>query len=188
MTDLLTPIETRLDAILTGGRGEDGSLGADVLARAIPSGRYRRSTQGASLRDVSYPLNVFDRAYALEWGAQGPVTERHNQSCSRVPVRIELALLLGHVYGAAHAQFVRTIAGEDAATVVLRPRVRGNGDVFRIQRALCFGRMHGNDTEPPIIAIEQSGPTTIEDLGDRILTTVPFVVVLNASNTEAYAP
>lgn len=188
MADLLTPIETRIDAILRLGRGADGTLGADALARAIAVDWFRRSANGASLRDVSYPLNQFDRAYALEWGAQGPNEERFNQACSRSLVRLELNLLLGHVAGAAHSAFVRTRGGEVGADAALRPRVRSNGDVHRIRRALCFGPLFGNDTEPPIASIEQVGATTVEDLSDRLLTTIPFVVVLNASNSLAYTP
>lgn len=188
MADLLTPIETRIDAILKGGRGADGSLGADAQARAITADVYRRSADGASLRDNAYPLSQFDRTYALEWGAQGPSEERFNQAHNRVLVRIELALLLGHVYGAAHAGLVRRLGTEVAATVVLRPRVRSNGDVHRIRRALCFAPLYGNDTEPPISNIEQVGATVVEDLGDRLLTTVPFVVTLFASNSLAYTP
>lgn len=188
MADLLTPIEARIDAVLKGARGVDGSLGTDAQARAIAADVYRRSADGASLRDNAYPLNQFDRTYALEWGAQGPSEERFNQAHGRVLVRVELSLLLGHIYGASHAAFVRLIGSEVAATAVLRPRVRSNGDVHRIRRALCFAPLYGNDTEPPISNIEQVGATTVEDLGDRLLTTVPFVVTLFVSNSLAYTP
>lgn len=186
--DLLTPIEERIDEILKGGRGTSGALGPDAQLRAIEADWFRRSAEGASLRDVAYPLNVFDRAYALEWGGQGANEGRYNQACSRALVRLSLNLLLGHVAGKGHAQFVRVRGTETGADAVLRPRVRANGDVFRLQRALCFGPLHGNDTEPPIATIEQDGATTVEDLGDRLLTTVPLIVVLNVSNVLAYSP
>lgn len=188
MADLLTPIEARIDAILKGGRGADGSLGPDAQARAIAADSYRRSADGASLRDNAYPLAQFDRTYALEWGSQGPSEDRFNQAHSRVLVRLELSLLLGHIYGAGHASLVRTLGSEVAATAVLRPRVRSNGDVHRMRRALCFAPLYGSDTEPPISNVEQIGATVVEDLGDRLLTTVPFVVTLFASNSLAYTP
>lgn len=188
MSDVLTPIETRLDDILKGGRGVDGSLGTDAQARALTASVYRRSADGASLRDVAYPLNQFDRVYALEWGAQGSSEERFNAAHSRQLVRFELRLLLGHIYGSAHSALLRLIGSEVAATAALRPRVRSNGDVVRIRRALCFAGLYGNDTEPPIANIEQAGDTVVEDFGDRLLTTVPFIIVLNVSTSLAYAP
>lgn len=188
MSDVLTPIETRLDEILKGGRGVDGSLGTDAQARAITANVYRRSADGASLRDVAYPLNQYDRVYALEWGAQGSSEERFNSAHSRQLTRFELRLLLGHVYGAAHSALLRTIGTESASTAALRPRVRAGGDVVRIRRALCFAGLHGNDTEPPIAVIEQVGDTSVEDFGDRLLTTIPFSVVLNVSTSAAYSP
>jgi len=188
VTDVLTPIETRLDAILKGGRGADGALGADALARSIPADRYRRSTDGASLRDFAYPINGFDRAYSYEWGAIEPAEENANQACSRMLVRVSLELLLGHLYGAEHARMIRTVGSEVAATVALRPRVRLVGDVLRISRALCLGTLFGNDTDPVIVNVMPAGATSTEDLGDRLLTTVPFSVVLNVSQTSAYTP
>lgn len=188
MADLLTPIEARIDAVLKGARGVDGSLGTDAQARAIAADVYRRSADGASLRDNAYPLNQFDRTYALEWGAQEQPEEAANQADDRTVLRLELSLLLGHIYGASHAAFVRVIGSEVAATAVLRPRVRSNGDVHRIRRALCFYALHGNDTEPAIVSIQQIGRTTVEDLGDRLLTTVPFEVLVHASNSLAYTP
>lgn len=188
MADLLTPIEDRIDAILSGGRGRDGTLGVDAQARAIEAGVFRRSKDGASLRDPSYPLNQFDRAYTIEWGEQQPNEATYNQYASRSLVRLRLTLLIGHVYGARHAEFVRTIGGEDAGFAALRPRVRSNSDVHAMRRALCFGVLFGNDTEPTIANVLQTEPTAIEDAGDRLLTSVPFVVVLNASNVLDYTP
>lgn len=188
MADLLTEVEARIDAILKGGRGADGSLGTDALARSIVGDVFRRSTEGASLRDVAYPLNNFDRTYALEWLGQGPSEERFNSAHDRTLVRLQLNLLLGHVAGRGHAEFVRLLGAESKATAVLRPRLRANGDVHRLRRALCFGGLFAGGTEPPIANIEQTEATTVEDLGDRLLTTVPFVVVINASNSLSYTP
>lgn len=188
MADLLTEVETRIDAILKGGRGADGALGTDAQARSIAADVFRRSAEGASLRDVAYPLNNFDRTYALEWGGQGPSEARFNMAHDRALVRIQLNLLLGHVAGRGHSEFVRTVGGETKATAVLRPRLRANGDVHRLRRALCFGDLYSGGTEPPIANIEQTEATSVEDLGDRLLTTIPFVVVINASNSLSYTP
>lgn len=188
MADVLTPIETRLDDILKGGRGVDGSLGTDAQARALTANVYRRSADGASLRDVAYPLNQFDRVYALEWGAQTLEEGAENEVDDRELVRFELRLLLGHVYGAAHSALLRLIGHEVAATAALRPRVRSNGDIVRIRRALCFYALHGDDTSPAIVSIAQAGPTLVEDLGDRILTTLPLSVLLEVSRTASYTP
>jgi len=188
VADVLAGVVTRLDAILRGGRGADGSLGADAQARAIPADRYRKGIDGASLRDVAYPANAFDRAYSLEWGDLSYVEERGNEACSRILVRVRLDLLLGHLYGTGHATLIRTIGTEVAATVALQGRQRAIGDVARIRRAVCFGPLHGSDTEPPIVSIEMAEGTSVEDLGDRLLTTVPLSVALSLSQTEAYTP
>jgi hypothetical protein len=188
VADVLTGVVTRLDAILRAGRGADGSLGADAQARAIPADRYRKGTDGQSLRDVAYPINAFDRAYAYEWGELGYVEERGNDACSRILLRVRCVLLLGHVYGAANAAMLRIVGSEVAATAALNARSRAIGDVVRIRRALCFGPLYGNDTEPPIVSLEMDGTTSVEDFGDRLLTSIPFSVVVNASNTEAYTP
>ncbi len=188
MTDVLTPIEERLDAILKGGRGTDGSLGVDALDRSITYSVYRRSADGASLRDVSYPLNQFDRVYAFEWSAQEPDEGSANEVDAVALVRFELRLLLGHVYGVGHVAMLRTFGGEAAATAALRPRARSGGDVTRLRRALCHYALHGNDTSPAIVSIAQAGAATIEDLGDRILTTLPLAVLLEVSRMAEYAP
>lgn len=187
MADVLTEVTTRLDAILRGGRGTSG-LGADAAARAIPADRYRRGLDGASLRDTVYPINAFDRAYSYEWGAMAVQEEYASEASDRVLLSFSMTLLLGHLYGAGHASFLRLVGSEAAATVAQQGYQRAAGDVVRIRRAICFGPLYQGGTEPPIVSIALAGSTSVEDLGDRLLTSIPLTVVLNASNTLAYAP
>lgn len=188
MTDLLTPIEERLDLILRGGRGADGSLGPHAQARSIPADRYRRALDNASLRDLAYPSNAFDRAYFLDWISQGPAEPQYQQACDHALVVFEVELLLGHLYGVEQAAMLRVIGSEIAAVAAQHSRRRMHGDVHRIRRAITFAGLHGNDTDPAIVSIEQRAPTATEDLGDRLLTTLPLAVTLRCSNTAEYLP
>ena len=187
MADVLAEITTRLDAILRGGRGVSG-LGADAAARAIPADRYRRGIEGALLRDSAYPVNGYDRAYAYEWGALALQEEYASEAVDRILLSCTLSLLLGHLYGTAHASFLRLVGGEVAATAATQGYQRALGDTVRIRRAICFGPLYQGGTEPPIVSIALTGSTTVEDLGDRLLTTIPLTVVINASNTLTYLP
>lgn len=187
MADVLAEVVTRFDAILRGGRGVSG-LGADAAARAIPVDRYRRGIDGAVLRDPAYPVNAFDRAYAYSWGAVSLVEEYASEAVNRILLACSLSLELGHLYGPAHASFLRLIWTEVAATVAQQGYQRAIGDVVRIRRAICFGPLYQGGTEPAIVAVVLAGSTQVEDLGDRLITTIPLTVTLNASNTLAYTP
>ena len=187
MADVLAEVVTRFDAILRNGRGLSG-LGADAAARAIPVDRYRRGIDGALLRDPAYPVNAFDRAYAYSWGAVSLVEEYASEAVDRILLACSLSLELGHLYGPAHASFLRLIGSEVAATAAQQGYQRAVGDVVRIRRAISFGPLYQGSVEPPIVSVALSGGTTVEDLGDRLLTSLPLTVVLHASNTLAYTP
>ena len=187
MADVLTEITTRFDAILRGGRGTSG-LGPDAAARAIPADRYRRGIEGALLRDAVYPENAYDRAYAYQWGGMSLQEEYASDAVDRILLSMRLELLLGHLYGTAHASFLRLVGGEVAATAATQGYQRALGDAVRIRRAICFGPLYQGGTEPPIVSVALTGDVSIEDLGDRLLTTLPLTVVINASNTLAYTP
>lgn len=187
MADVLADVVTRFDAILRGGRGLSG-LGPDAAARAIPVDRYRRGVEGALLRDPAYPLQAYDRAYAYSWGAVSLVEEYASEAVDRILLACSLSLELGHLYGLEHTAFIRTIGSEVAATVAQQGYQRAIGDVVRIRRAICFGPLYQGGTEPAIVSVALGGSTTVEDLGDRLLTTLPLTVTINASNTLAYTP
>jgi hypothetical protein len=53
---------------------------------------------------------------------------------------------------------------------------------------VCFGPLYQGGTEPAIVAVVLAGSTQVEDLGDRLITTLPLTVTINASNTLAYTP
>tara|TARA_R110000868_G_scaffold9907_1_gene48688 strand:+ start:247 stop:810 length:564 start_codon:yes stop_codon:yes gene_type:complete len=187
MADYLAQIITRFDAILAGGRGDDGALGTLAQARSIVADRYRKSADNFSMRDPSHPVAQYDRAYRLEWGGIGDTEEVANVRASSMLETIECKLLVGHLYGDAHAAFVRKIGSEVAATIVRQPTERASGDVVRMLRALRCGELWGNDTDPVIVDVRLIGRTSVEDFGDRLLSTASLEVVLDTTNT-GYQP
>lgn len=188
MTDVLTPIVTRFDEILRGGRGANGSLGTDAQNRAIAADTYRKALDSVSLRDPSYPLNAFDRAYCLQWTAERDADEPNNQIDDRSLTIFSCNLLVGHLAGVGHAAMIKTVGTESGATVATQPTQRAAADAFRIYRALAWYELTGSSTDPVIVWVRRSGETTREDLVDRLLTTIPLEILLSVSNTAAYTP
>lgn len=187
MTDVLDAVVTRFDAILAGGRGANGALGALAQARSIPADRYRKSADNFSLKDPSYPAGMYDRAYGIEWGSLADLEEVGNVRADVILQTFDLTLTIGHLYGDAHAAFIKLVGGEVAATVARQGTSRAAGDVVRILRALRCGELWGNDTDPVIVDIRMAGPTIVDDLVDRLLTVIPLKVVLNITQT-GYTP
>ena len=187
MADYLAQIVTRFDAILAGGRGADGALGTLALDRSIAADRYRTSANNFSMRDPAHPVSQYDRAYRLEWGGMGDTEEVANVRASSMLETVECKVLIGHLYGDAHAAFVRKIGSEVAATIVRQATERASGDVLRILRALRCGELWGNDTDPVIADVRMTTRTSVEDFGDRLLSTISLDVVLSTTNT-GYQP
>lgn len=188
MSDVLTAVETRLDLILRGGRGADGALGADALARSIVANNYRKALSNASLRDPSYPLNSFDRAYMIQWTGSAEVDDPNNTTDPRVLINHTADLLVGHLAGDAHAAMLKLLGAEVALVVTQQPTARAAGDAFKICRALTWYELTGADTDPVIVRIVRGGDITHDDQFDRILTTIPLRILLSISQTAAYTP
>lgn len=187
MADVLTAVVTRLDAILKGGRGADGSLGPLALARSIPLDRYRKAADNVSMRDLGYPVAHFDRAYRIEWGSLADTEEEGNVRADTILQTLACRVLLGHLYGDAHAAMLRKIGSEVEATIARESTERAVGDTVRVLRALRCSELWGIDTSPVIVDVKMNGGTDVEDLGDRLLTTIPLAVVLRVTQT-GYEP
>lgn len=188
MSDYLSAVETRLDAILASGRGTDGSLGADAQARAIPAGTFRRQADNAALDDPGFPAEAFDRAYILRFTSAAPDPSTNNPYQSPQFSRLSLVITVGYLYGAALPAFVDAQGTETQATSVYRADRRALSDGWRIERALVFPPLRGLDTDPTMVVCNRSS-TTWQDLGGgRSLGVTTMELVLQADVLSAYGP
>ena len=151
----------------------DRRAGARVTANM-----YRRSADGASLRDVAYPLNQFDRVYALEWGAG---SRRGRGERGRRPrlVRFELRLLLGHIYGSAHSRAAaadRQRGRSDRSASPARASRMATSCAFA---ARCVSTRCTATTPHRRLCIDRSGrPRSSRTSATGSLTTLPLSVLL----------
>jgi len=185
MAQRLDSVESRLDAILLTGRGVDGSLGADALAVAIPSGKYRRRARPSTLRDRAYPPELFDRTVDYVWRESadesdgGGATGEYASPSLR---RYRLDLLVGYLWGESWITYVRhrSATGETQATAATYPHRRQANDGEELRLALCFPGLYQDAADSPfIVGITPAGPRTYEDVGPgRRLTTIPLTVIL----------
>lgn len=191
MTALLTGFRTRLDAILSGGRGSDGSLGVPAQTRSIPAGVFRATPNNAPITDPTLGTESVDRAYRIEELSieDDPYA---NNTLSSAQLRVMLvALDVGYVYGEASA-FIRTWPGttESASAVVWEARQRAISDAERIKRAVCFQPLNQESGDDPIIVvITRSGASVINDLGaGRLSCRTVLSVTLQLNVNEDYDP
>lgn len=161
-------IETRIAAILYGGRGADGSLGSDATARSIPAGRFRWSQDGVSQRDPAIPAAERDRAYSIDWESISD-SDDSNELDGEAIRWARFTLLVSYAEGTSLAEYAHTAGAEVAATVVSNARKRALSDAERIRRALCFPALYGSDTSPVIVGIDREGASTVERLTEGVL-------------------
>ena len=188
MSDLLSAIETRLDAILADGRGVDGALGAAAQARAITAGTFRRQADNAALDDPSFPAEAFDRGYTLRFTSAAPEPATNNPFQTPQFSRIALVITVGYLYGAALPALVDAQGSETQAASVYRADRRALSDGWRIERALVFPDLRGLDTDPVMVVCSRVS-TTWQDLGGgRSLGVTTMDLVLQADELSAYGP
>lgn len=191
MTALLTGLRSRIDAILSEGRGVDGSLGAQAQIRAIPAGAFRGTPDNCPLTDAQLGAESVDRAYAVTFlsSSDDPLT---NRVLSSAQVRTVVVVLdVGYVYGQL-AAFVHPWPGstESASTVVWQASQRAISDAERIKRALCFfGLYQHSGDDPAIVSIARNGASQVVDLGaGRLSCRTLFDVMIQLDVTEDYDP
>lgn len=188
MADLYSQVDARLNAILQEGRGADGSLGSEVQLRALPAGSFRHATDNAPLTDPQFPAEAFDCGYVLRYDASTDDPAPNNPYQTPQIERSVLSVLVGYVQGAGMTGFVYTRGSEVAATCVTRAPQRALSDAWRIKRALEFGPLRGADTDPVMVECTRLDDS-VDDLGGgRLLLTVRFRLVIQASATTSYAP
>ena len=93
MTSAYATLEARLYDIMVNGRGVNGALGADALAKSIPVGRFRAARQNAPLRDTTYPSVDFDRAVFVFTGWTVTVTVPNELLASTTPLVVPLSVI-----------------------------------------------------------------------------------------------
>lgn len=187
MARLLKQVEERLDLILKGGRGSDGSLGSDAQARALPANYLRKSADGAALIDPSYSLNSLDCSYFIEWEGFDH-SEVYNTTSSLELHRAFCSLYVGFVAGDAHTAFVKANGSEVKATVARQAMARATEYSVLIMRALRFGALYIGGTDPAISLIDLNGRTSNSNQFDRVIVQIPLAVSLDVSNVIAYTP
>jgi hypothetical protein len=184
-------LETRLYDIMVNGRGVNGALGSDALAKSIPVGRFRAARMNAPLRDTTYPSVDFDRAVFVEWLADADDPTINNPLDSPQHREARVAICNAVTYGNAVTDFLVLTSGEVAATVIDQPRQRALNDSARIQRALGNPDLlrGGTPLDPAPLACVREGGTTLEDLGSgRMLATTVYALRYQLDNTQAYDP
>lgn len=191
MSNAFLTMESRLYAILCDGRGADGTLGPDALAKSIPAGRFRRAKDSSPLGDPTYPPDLFDRAVRVEWLADADEPSPNNPMDDPQHRLASVAISHGVLYGTALAAFLALTGAEVASTVVLQPKPRALNDAMRAQRALaCPSLLRGGTAlDPQPLACVREGATTLEDLGEgRMLAVTNYSLLYVSDNAQAYDP
>jgi hypothetical protein len=191
MPQFFNALEERIFAVVCGGRGASGALGPAAQARSIPAGRFRTSPDDASVRDPEYPAPALDRAVSIEWiSVEDDPDSITNEYDTRQLRQARFSLLVAYVVGPANAAFVRTIAGETAATAAAYPTRRALSDAERIRRALSWhGLVAGDGLAPDVVQLHRDGPTTVESLSPGVMLSVtPYRATLEVDITQVFDP
>lgn len=189
-SDLLTPIEARVTDILANGRGQDGSLGADALARSIPAAFFRVADEHADLRDPGMDAATFDRAFRLEWSGSRDDPATNNSQQSILIETYTLRLTVGYLYGASANALLSPTATETRATAALRWIPRALSDGRNFGRALEQPELfRGAPTIDPVPVGATRITSDIIDMGGgRGLCVSTFDIVIQSNQDSGYLP
>ena len=197
MTQFLDGPKSRLDAVLAGGRGADGSLGSDATARSIPAGRFRPTPYESPIEDMAIHGATVDRSYVWIWLGIADEAVPNNDYNSVQIRRLRASLEIGYIYGAPAqmSAFIDTASGttESANTAVTVARTRALSDAERIRRALCFTALTANngtgDIDPVVIGVTRDGESSVVDLSHGKLKSVTrYSIYINANGNTSYDP
>jgi len=190
VTQPIDSTNTRLVAILTQGRGTDGSLGAEAQTCSIPADRFRLALANAPLRDPSYDRAAFDRAVRLEYlsieDADGPDNELDSVQMRALYVSIQA----GYIEGADSVGSFAKLIGSETTAVAQTARVRALSDAERIRKAVTSPFLFPYDsTDPVLLSCDRQGRTEVEDLGDgRVIAATVYRVLYQANSDTTYDP
>ena len=185
MADRLKSLEDRLVAILESGYG---------TRRTIPPGWFQRSSDRMSLRDPSYPRQVFDGAYEIRYVG----TEDHPPGPSNPydPAwlrDVTFTLTLGFLEGAGAAGGWNPGAAGSGETAAFSMQ---NASHRALDRAECVWRalnwpdnVRDTTSDPKIVEVRRLGRSEPEDLGDgRLLIVTTYVAWLQLDPENDYPP
>jgi hypothetical protein len=190
VTDLLTEVDARLQAIVLGTLSTTG-LSARAVQNAIPAGDFRFQPQRGWLRDPNAE-GAYDRTVGFEYPAGNDDPNAPDSEWNGTGFRlVSFSLLVGYVYGPSNANRVHALRGEVASAVVLRPDMRARGDSERLRRALSLGDLFEASpvTNPTIESVRRIGPSQDTDLGNgRYFCTTPYLMRLELDHNQVYGP
>ena len=186
--DYLSAVSDRINAVLSQGRGADGSLGTEAQTRSIAVGTFRAQADNAALDDPAFPAEAFDRGYVLRFITAVDDPTPNNPYQTPQFDRVQLVVTVGYAYSVGTSNVIDNVGTETQAGAALRPDQRAISDGRRIKRALEFSDLRGLDTDPAMVEMTR-GTTTWQDLGGgRSLGVTTFAMVLQSSITTAYGP
>jgi len=188
--DLLKPIEDRIVAILSQGRGTNGALGADALARSIAAGFFRPVDEGADLRDPGMPAEVFDRGFRMDWSGSRDDPATNNSQQSILIESYTLRLTVGYLYSEVASAVIAATATETRATAVNRWTARALSDARNVKRAVEQPELfRGAPTIDPTPVEATRISSDVMDLGGgRALCVSTFNVVVQSNQDSGYLP
>jgi len=186
--DYISAVATRINAVLSQGRGIDGALGPDAQVRAIPVGTFRAQADNAALDDPSFPPEAFDRGYVLRFITAVDDPTPNNPYQTPQFDRVQLVVSVGYAYSVGTSNIIDAVGNETQNGAALRPDQRAISDGRRIKRALEFSDLRGLDTDPAMVEMTR-GNTVWQDLGGgRSLGVTTFAMVLQSNINTAYGP
>lgn len=191
MAQLLDPFRTRILAVIQ-GRGNDGSLGTDALARAVPNADQFRPTD-ASPRQAAFPAQAYDRGLFLRWDGVGDHPFLDSRMADYGEREFSLVIEVGYIGTPAQSGMTHLLpsTSETAANAARYARERALSDAERIDRALTWYELTGGsldaNNQSIIEVTRELNKSPIEELPDgRLLLTMPYAVrvwmKLTASN------
>lgn len=191
MAQFFDAVETRILAVVCGGRGADGSLGAEAQARSIPASRFRKPSNDASVRDPGVPAVELDRVVSVEWlsSEDDPDSLSNERDTSQLR-QVRFNLLVAYVAGAGVSDFVHLASGtsETRAGAAAYPNRRALSDAERIRRALAWPSLV-QGTTPEVVQLHREGPTTLEAIdAGRIVSVTPYRATLEVNMTTTFDP
>lgn len=183
-------LRTRIEAIVSGGRGADGSLGTLAQQRSIPADRFRKALENVDLRDPAYPSAQMDRAYRLDLLSVTDTPLANNAYSDTWLRDVSLQVIVGYVHGDGNVAWPKLLTNETAATAVRYSADRAFSDAERIRRALdCQELFSGTVSAVGLVTCTRSGASVLEQLPDgRLLAATIYSVTIQLDATQNYDP
>ncbi len=190
MSYLLATVQQRLTAIVAEGRGVDGSLGADAMARSIPAGTFRVTPGNGPIDDTNLPPERYDRAFFWRWDSAFDDPTNNNPIQTVLIEAYRVTLAVGYYTGLRADDLAKPITGTDSAsTMVEQARYRALSDARRLKVALEYPDLYRSVSDDPSIVGVRRETSVISDRGNgRLVCETSLVVTIQSNNTLPYNP